>query len=416
MLNNLFIEYEKIQSEYTQSMLSFTGHKNFDGKRQAAYVNGVVVGKVREDDIETLAAIKTDISDDELSRVILSSLLSEINAICKITNPDPIQEGKLCSSKQQAKQLKLISCDEWIEKYSQSWISMALPLLPKSDYRGFIYLYYAYEEYSRKRNDVFNSEQKDVEMLYDGYFNKPSQFEKYGLVPIKKGIEMMCINPPRIFDCNKNKTLFIKNMPLYLCNKVQQLIENNYITDVAVRVENNSIFDGKVSCEIVLEEVERGRLFSLSDLGTPQTTKLYSKNYEDCLWVVVESNDITFEELCQDFMVSGNEVVTQVVHLQYKQAEKSAFISHLDHEYIFYTVDEFEERCKNPNQKGSAKTRMKSFKIDNSHIPFDLKYEVVWKNVEGKEVPPVSVPFICYVLDTYFQHKDLLLEYFQLVV
>lgn len=416
MFNNLFIEYEKVQSEYTQSIFSFTDHKNFDGKRQAAYTHGIVVGKVIEEDIETLAAIKTDISDDELSRVILSSLLSELNAICKITNPDPIQEAKLFSFKQQAKQLKLISCDDWIEKYLQSWVSRLLPLLPKSDYRGFIYLYYAYEEYNLKRNDVFNSEQKDVEMLYDGYFNNPSQFEKYGLVPIKNGIEMMCINPPRIFDCNKNKTLFIKNMPIYLCAKVQQLIENNYITDVAVRVENNGILDGKVSREIVLEEVEQGRLFSLSDLGTPQTTKLYSKNYEDCLWVVVESNDITFEELCQDFMVSGNQVVTQVVHLQYKQAEESAFICHLDHEYIFYTVDEFEERCKNPNQKGSAKTRMKSFKIDNSNIPFDLKYEVSWKNVDGKEVAPVSVPFICYVLDTYFQHKDLLLEYFQLVV
>lgn len=416
MFNNLFIEYEKIQSEYTQSMFSFAGHKNFDGKRQAAYVNGVVVGKVREDDIETLAAIKTDISDEELSRVILSSLLSEINAICKITNPDLIQEGKLCSSKQQAKQLQLISCDEWIEKYSQSWVSMVLPLLPKSDYRGFIYLYYAYEEYRCKRNDVFNSEQKDVEMLYDGYFNKPSQFEKYGLVPIKNGIELMCLNPPRIFDCKKDKTLFIKNMPLYLCDKVQQLIENGCITDIAVRVKNNCIYDGKVSHEIILEEIERGKLFSLSDLGTLQTTKLYSKNYEDSLWIVVESKDITFEELCQDFIVSGNEIITQVVHLQYEKSEKGVFITHLDHEYIFYTVDEFEERGKNPNQKGSAKTRMKSFKIDNSHIPFDLKYEVVWKDTEGNEVSPVLVPFICFVLDTYFQHKDLLLEYFQSLI
>ena len=47
---------------------------------------------------------------------------------------------------------------------------------------------------------------------------------------------------------------------------------------------------------------------------------------------------------------------------------------------------------------------------------FYIKYEVVWKDANGKENPPVSVPFVCYVLDIYFQYKDLLLEYFQSLI
>ena len=66
-------------------------------------------------------------------------------------------------------------------------------------------------------------------------------------------------------------------------------------------------------------------------------------------------------------------------------------------------------------QKGEAKTRMKSFKIDNSRIPFDFRCEIKRKDENGNERPTQKEQFLCYVLESYFKHKDLLTEYFQKV-
>ena len=56
---------------------------------------------------------------------------------------------------------------------------------------------------------------------------------------------------------------------------------------------------------------------------------------------------------------------------------------------------------------------MKSFKIDNSRIPFDYRCEVLRKDENGKDLPQKDEQFLCYVLESYFKHKDLLKEYFQ---
>lgn len=79
----------------------------------------------------------------------------------------------------------------------------------------------------------------------------------------------------------------------------------------------------------------------------------------------------------------------------------------------FYTIDEYENRMSNATQKGTAKTRMKSFKIDNSRIPFDYRCEVLRKDENGNDLPQKDEQLLCYVLESYFKHKDLLKEYFQ---
>lgn len=97
----------------------------------------------------------------------------------------------------------------------------------------------------------------------------------------------------------------------------------------------------------------------------------------------------------------------------YEIEGECAFITHLDHEYVFYTIDEYENRMSSATQKGTAKTRMKSFKIDNSRIPFDYRCEVLRKDENGNDLPQKDEQFLCYVLESYFKHKDLLKEYFQ---
>ena len=159
--------------------------------------------------------------------------------------------------------------------------------------------------------------------------------------------------------------------------------------------------------------MERGKVFDFVNLGNYSISRLYSKEYENCMWVVIDPQNITFEELCKEFEIYNDMIVTQVVHLQYEMNEECAYITHLDHEYVFYTVDEYENRMKNATQKGTAKTRMKSFKIDNSRIPFDYRCEVIRKDEHGNDLPQKDEQFLCYVLECYFKHKDLLKEYFQ---
>ena len=69
----------------------------------------------------------------------------------------------------------------------------------------------------------------------------------------------------------------------------------------------------------------------------------------------------------------------------------------------------------NETQKGAAKARIKSFKIDNSRIPFDYRCEVWRKDQNGNDLPFQDEQFLCYVLECYFKHKELLKEYFQKV-
>lgn len=88
-----------------------------------------------------------------------------------------------------------------------------------------------------------------------------------------------------------------------------------------------------ISLNPSLEALERGTLFDLSKLNKPEVTKLYSANY-DTLWVKSSDGDLTFEELVQDFVIEGDYIVTQVVHLKHSKKNGFDLISHIDHEYI----------------------------------------------------------------------------------
>lgn len=250
-----------------------------------------------------------------------------------------------------------------------------------------------------------------MEELYQGGFGRDSQFGKYGLLPVDGTREILGLNPPRLYDREKDRTLFLKGIPAELAERFRELMESGQIRDLALRA-SGEIYPGRFEQVPLMEEVERGHIFSLTDLPCG-VTRLYSRNYEDALWITVDRENITFEELRDDFQTSGSSIVTQVVHLQYTKEPPDVYITHLDQEYIFYTEDEFDDRRRDPAQKGAARPRVKSFKIDNSRIPFDLIYTVQWRDPEGNPVPPMKVPFLCYVLDCYFQHKDLLREYFQ---
>jgi len=140
---------------------------------------------------------------------------------------------------------------------------------------------------------------------------------------------------------------------------------------------------------------------------------LSSKKINDNLWIKVDNVNITFEELKEDFDIYEDSVVTQVLHLEYYSENDRFFIKHMDHEYIFYSIEEYEKRVSDSNQKGQAKKRIKTFKIDDSKIPFDYFVDSEYLGEDCKTTYKQKVLFLHFVLECYFEHVDLLSEYFE---
>ena len=149
--------------------------------------------------------------------------------------------------------------------------------------------------------------------------------------------DLLPIAPPRIYDKTLNKTFFTKNVPLNLLKKISEMISKGIVKEFSVRLLNEPGYNGRMYCEYIAEALERGKIFEFVNLKNYSISKLYSTEYEDCMWIAINPPNITFEELCKNFEVYNDMVVTQVVHLQYKIKRECTYITHLDHEYIFYT-------------------------------------------------------------------------------
>ena len=409
----LLKEYMITNHEYVKSCMFES--EQWTGKRQAIYSNGTVLGKFRENDPATIKILKEGVTDATLSNEIKINLEYHIEMTKKANNNNIQQQQNLELYLNQKNELSTYSIDEWISENCK-WIEKDVTGKSYSEVKVLLFLYYSLNNYIYEIENPFYSELNELKTIYGSILDKNSQFHKYGLVPVDIERELLLINPPRIYDKSINKTFFTKNVPLNLLKNIVEMISNGIVKDFSVRILNDSGYTEKLEDESLLEELERGKVFDFASLGGYSISKLYSSNYENCMWVEIDSQNITFEELCQDFESYNNMVVTQVVHLQYKKEGDSAYITHLDHEYIFYTIDEYEKRMSDVTQKGTAKPRMKSFKIDNSIIPFGYRCKVLNKDEHKNELPQKDEQFLCYVLECYFKHKDLLKEYFYKVL
>ena len=251
----------------------------------------------------------------------------------------------------------------------------------------------------------YNFNQDMIEQLYE----KSNGLNKYGLIVIEKNKRELCAHcePVRLFDILKNKTIFLyinRSFAIVL----DELYKNDYIGELSLLGKNDRIYDGLNNYNHLYSALERGRFFKFDIASLPETTKLFRENYyNDCLWVSKDDNQITFEELYDNINLDNNCIVTQVVHLQYDDN----MINHIDHEYVFYDIDEYVERLYNPKIKGNARKRVKTFKADNSKIPFNYYCEIFIN--KGDDRIETRIPFIYYVLNNFFEHKDLLDEYFK---
>lgn len=402
-----------IETEHERTRILLGSAPNWEVDREVKYINGVVMGKYRENDPETMKILNKQVSDGALYKEVDCSLKNDISCYKNMDDIDCMNHMKLAYARKQILFLQENGIEEWVNEYGNYSIDIGESELDNNQFRVLLFIFYSFENYKCEIRNPLNSDVAIIKNIYKGVFGKQSQFEKYGLLPIDDERELLEVEPPRIYDKSIDKTMFTKNMPLILIKQFNLLIKLGYIKDMAVRVINENPYEGKLSFGYLAEALERGKYFRLSELGLYSITRLYSEKYEDCLWITIDDRNITFEELCEDFMTYANAVVTQVIHLEYQIDGPETYITHLDHEYIFYSLEEYEQRLKDNLQKGNAATRMKSFKIDHSKIPFSYEVEVQRKNENGENVSIEHVQILSYILEIYFKHKDLLKEYFQ---
>ena len=234
------------------------------------------------------------------------------------------------------------------------------------------------------------------------FIDEDEQYKKYGLLKLNnnRNLEKPMLNSPPyyIHDNRKGYIVLDSRIPDEVLFKLYCLKQENLIVDLSLRV---NYYKRIVQNRRILINEERafGKYFSFENLKNLIPTKLYSTVTNNSLWINIKNGSITFEELLDDFEVGNKEefIRTQVVHCEYFEDEEEFYISHIDHEYIFYSLNEYEERVKDIEQKGNIKKKLKTFKVDNSKIPFIIDNENI----------------LLFFLNQYFKSKDLLLEYFQ---
>ena len=295
-----------------------------------------------------------------------------------------------------------------IEKYNENIESYKLTEKITKVFNQEDYLYVSILELLLKK--IYKEEEPYYEIneknnrLKETYefIDEDEQYKKYGLLKLNnnRNLEKPMLNSPPyyIHDNRKGYIVLDSRIPDEALIKLYCLKQDNLITDLSLRAnyykriqENRRI--------LIYEERAFGKYFSFENLKNLIPTKLYSTVTNNSLWINIKNKSITFEELLDDFEIENERefIKTQVIHCEYFEDKEKFYISHIDHEYIFYSFDEYEERVKDIEQKGNIKKKLKTFKVDNSRIPFIIDNENI----------------LLFFLNQYFKSKDLLLEYFQ---
>ncbi|KHS89420.1 hypothetical protein PSR30_12310 [Pectobacterium carotovorum subsp. carotovorum] len=224
------------------------------------------------------------------------------------------------------------------------------------------------------------------------------QFSKYRLIQIDNHMNVLSTKDSTyLTDSRIENYNFNISIEKSLLDYIEKLFNEGLIGERSYRVTSLS------TVQASMEDIERGGTLELDIKNMPHLSLFYNECYENKLSIIHDPSEgeIIFEELCEDFYMVEDSVITQVVHLIYSEVGDEYFINHIDHELIVYALDEYDEKIKNQKVKGS-KGKVKSFKIDNAKIPFFYN--------DNNEY------FLYKVLDSYFLHKDLLKEYFGRII
>lgn len=413
---DLYSVFWGLYSDWEHSLLD----DNFTTQRGRLYecINGPVAAMYNGRDERLLNIIDDKYTDEDIRDVTYREISRDLQKLQCKAGLNILEERKAESYQRQLELLECGKIEEWIQVYFSPVIKMVVPQIKENHVRGFCYVYFGYLAYEHQVTSVYNSDIDNLKKIYSEVYGKKSELYTYNLVPITEECELMAIDPPRLYDARVDKTIYLANVSKELLGIIMELKSKNMYETLSVRGSNvtTNIFDGKNRFQILLEEVQFGKAFSVDGLGNVPLTKLYSTEYEDCLWIKADASNLTFEELCGNEDVYEKSIVTQVVHLKYKEDGEKTIITHIDHEFIFYSEEDYTIRKQNAKVKGKKYNKLKSFKIDGAKIPINMMVErkiAIPGEMPGEIVDKTErVPFLVFVLKSYFRHTDLIDEYF----
>ncbi len=255
-----------------------------------------------------------------------------------------------------------------------------------------------FEDYKRKSIPFINFEKiENVKKQLIDIYTPANYINKYNLLKFSDfhHLYVSYKEGSHIVDSEKQKYFHCNYIPTIIFEIIENLLEKEYIKDISFLITYISDY-----CTS-LEEKEYGRIFSYDLKELPDISCFYDENSMDNKLIVkkqIENSktSLTFETLKSDFISQDEQIITNLIHLEIETINNEEFITHLDHEFILYKLDEYEDKINSYSKKGSKK--IKSFKIDNSRIPLKYNYKDT----------PILVYFIMELLD----NKELIAEYF----
>lgn len=221
--------------------------------------------------------------------------------------------------------------------------------------------------------------------------NEPN-YSRYDLIEVTENRELVP-RYPLIIDRQFKISVELRGISAGLYDQIL-FLKKEYSFRISFLPHHLNIFHRVEEITELRKAIEYGRVFDVSNLREkPIRTKL-SNSDGDTFWVRVSSTELTFEEIPHNLQIYDDLYVTSLVHVQLCVRNDEPMISHIDHEYIFYTEDEFLCRQENPGVKGKGRKPIKTFKIDDAELPL--------------LVDRILAPLIFLCMD----NKKLVLEYF----
>ncbi|MEN8412320.1 hypothetical protein ABFP33_20420 [Acinetobacter bereziniae] len=364
--------------------------------------------------------------DDFFNEILRANLINKLKVIKKEANDyldkcerDNFISFELVRISNEIKDSKLNSLEEFLFNQKDRYKDSYQGYMDDSKEKGhnfskdFIDLYNPlrmafdvfYTNYKSKINKMNFSVSdyktpKDVKRKLESIYGK-NALDRYDLLKITDNHFIYNYEINYVKDNWVEKNYFITAVNKKTLEIIKKIREEDFADDVSFQII--LILDDSLG----LEDKGRGVHFDYNLSKLHDISQFYNvSNEAEQLFVFVGKEkskiSLTFETLVPDFLMDKDcNVLTNMIHLEVSKDEnRNDVISHIDHEYIVYSAEEYDRRLeKDPRQRGHDK--IKTFKIDNAKIP--LNY-----TIDGA---PILYCFLLSCLD----NKELIDEYFNKV-
>lgn len=272
-------------------------------------------------------------------------------------------------------------------------------------YFNIIRTSYSYICKQEIKEQIFNNYNSKIIDLHGDIYNNDSNFKDNQLLPLYLNKNLILDTEKNLIRDQDDNVFQINHMGTNILRCIKELQDQKIINKISFKITDIN------SNEQIEKTLEKGSLLHYNIDKIDLINMLYDpKIYDDKLMIWHTKDDsksqFIFEEILEDFDNDDSEnIITQIVHLTYIGENNNYYIDHIDHEYIFYSIEQYDKKLESlkkgkENIKGHKK--IKTFKIDEAKIPFFYK-------------DANDIFFLYLILENFFTKKELLKEYFNKV-